>query len=97
MAELTEREKKIIFIKYIIHGVSPYSEMPLETRVQMLQAALKFTGTKYNEAEMLDLGEAILAVQKSVNDSIMGFLSKNKSLVKEALSRMGRGNDRFEI
>ena len=63
MVELTDRERKIILIKYIIHGNSPFAETPLSTRVQMLQSALKLSGIKYDESEMLDLGEAD---QKSV-------------------------------
>ena len=97
MAELTEREKKIVLIKYIIHGNSPFSEAPLETRVQMLQAALKLSGIRYNEAELLDLGEAILAAQQATNDSSLGFLKNNKSLVDRALAMFGNGNDRFSF
>lgn len=97
MVELTEREKKIVLIKYIIHGNSPFAEAPLETRVQMLQAALKVSGIKYDEAELLDLGEAILAVQQDTNDSSIGFLHTNKSLVDKALAMFGKGNDRFSF
>jgi hypothetical protein len=97
MVELTEREKKIVLIKYIIHGNSPFSEAPLETRVQMLQSALKLSGIKYNEAELLDLGEAILSAQQATNDSSLGFLKTNKSLVDRALAMLGNGNDRFSF
>ena len=97
MAELTDREKKIVLIKYIIHGVSPYSEAPLDIREQMLIAALNYYGINYQESEMLDIGEAILKTQQDVNDSCMGFLKSNKSLVKEALKRMGKGNERFKF
>ncbi len=97
MVELTDREKKIILIKYIIHGNSPFTEAPLETRVQMLQAALKLSGINYEESEMLDLGEAILECQKNSNDSSLGFLKSNKGLVDKALSMLGKGNDRFSF
>ena len=97
MVELTEREKKIVLIKYVIHGNSPFAEAPLDTREQMLQAALKVSGIKYDKAELLDLGEAILAVQQATNDSSIGFLKTNKSLVDKALAMFGNGNDRFSF
>jgi len=97
MVELTEREKKIVLIKFIIHGNSPFSQAPLDTRVQMLVAALKLSGIKYDESEMMDLGEAIIQVQKDSNDSSMGFLKQNKSLVDMALKRLGAGSDRFSF
>lgn len=97
MVELTEREKKIILIKYVLHGVSPFSEAPLETRVQMLEAALKTSGIDYNEGELLDIGQAILDVQNNVNDSVLGFLQNNKGLVQQALNMIGKGNDRLSF
>lgn len=97
MVELTEREKKIVLIKYIIHGVSPYQEAPLDVREKMLVAALKVYGLKYEKNEMLDIGEAILKIQQEINDSALGFLKTNSALVDKALRMMGRGNDRFEI
>lgn len=97
MVELTDREKKIVLIKYIIHGNSPFAEAPLEIRVQMLQASLKLSGIKYDEPEMLDLGEAILQVQQDSNDSNLGFLRQNMGLVDTALKRLGKGNDRLSF
>ena len=92
-----KKRSLLVLIKYIIHGNSPFSEAPLETRVQMLQSALKLSGIKYNEAELLDLGEAILAAQQATNDSSLGFLKTNKSLVDRALAMLGNGNDRFSF
>jgi hypothetical protein len=97
MVELTEREKAITLIKYIIHGNSPYSEVPLETRVQMLEAALKTSGINYNQGELLDIGQAILDVQQAANDSALGFLQNNKGLVQQALNMIGKGNDRLSF
>ena len=96
MAELTDREKKIVLIKYIIHGVSPFQEAPIEVRSQMLQVAMKFMGFDYDESEMLDLGEAILAVQQESNDRQMGFLQKHPDLLKSALNNLSKGNDLFK-
>jgi hypothetical protein len=97
MVELTEREKKIVLIKYIIHGTSPYDTTPVPQRVQMLEAAVKTLGIKYDDVEMQDLGEAILEIQKDSNDSLQGFLQNNPDLVKQALKRLGQGNDRFSF
>jgi len=97
MAELTEREKKIVLIKYIIHGTSPYDSIPLDQRVQMLEASLKTSGIEYDSTELLDLGSAILEVQKNANDSIQGFLNNNKGLVQQALGMLGKGNDRLSF
>lgn len=95
MAELNNREKKIIMIKYIVHGTSPFDSTPLEQRVQMLEASLKTMGIEYDESELLDLGQAILNVQQNANDSALGFLKSNPSLVKKAISMIGKGNDRL--
>lgn len=97
MVELTEREKKIIFIKFIIHGNSPYADTPLSVRIQMLQAALKITGIKYDESELFDLGEAILSVQQSIENSLLGFIQTNKDLVNKALSMIDKGGDRLKF
>jgi len=97
MVELTDREKKIILIKYIIHGVSPYDQLPLDVREQMLIASLKTMGLKYDKTEMLDLGEAILSVQGDHKQSLIGFLQSNKEATKRAMDMMGRGNDRFKL
>ena len=97
MVELTDREKKIVLIKYIIHGISPYSELPMSTKAAMLKAAAKFLQLDFDEAEWLDIGEACLQVQKDVQESAMGFIETNKELVDKALSMMGKGNDRLKL
>jgi hypothetical protein len=97
LVELTDREKKIILIKYIIHGNSPFAETELEIRVQMLQAALKLSGINYEESEMMDLGEAILEIQQNSNDSSLGFLKQHGGMIDKALSMLGKGNDRFSF
>lgn len=97
MVELTEREKKIILIKYIVHGNSPYADADMDTRVQMLQSALKVSGIEYNQGELLDIGQAILDVQSAANESALGFLKNNKSLVNKALAMMRNGNDKLSF
>ena len=67
---LTDREKKIILIKYIIHGLSPFSKESLDTRISMLKAALLSLGWEYDEAEMLKIGQSILDFQGIVNGTM---------------------------
>jgi hypothetical protein len=97
MVELSDREKKIVLIKYIIHGVSPYDTVSIDIREQMLIASLKTMGLDYDKSEMLDLGEAILKVQEDHQQSLIGFLKANKEQTAEAMKRMGKGNDRFKL
>lgn len=75
MVELTEREKKIVMIKFVMHGVGPYQNLSVDEREKHLIAALQIMGMQYNRDEMLDLGEAILAVQQSMMDSARGFIN----------------------
>lgn len=84
MAELTERERKIVFIKFIMHG-EKFSHFPVNTRENMLMAALNLRGLKYDKDEMLDLGQAILDEQEMFNKNALGFLEKNKDKVKAFL------------
>ena len=97
MAELTDREKKIVMIKFIVHGNGPFATEPVETRVQMLEAACKMMGLDWNEQEMFDLGEAVIAVQQQFLDSGKGWLNKNQDAVKAGLRMMGTGMDRFSF
>ena len=84
MAELTDREKKIILIKFIMHGMSPYTELRVEDREKHLIAAMEMLGYAYDKNEMLDLGEAILRVQQQVIDSASGFIN---SVPAETIAR----------
>ena len=89
----TDRETKIVLIKYIIHGVSPYDTAPIETRIKMLKAAAAQFGLDYNEEEWMKLGQEILATQQQVNYNAAKFLQENKDLYKTALDNIHRGND----
>ncbi len=90
---LTVREVKIIMIKYIVHGVSPFSEAPLETRIKLLQTAAAQFGFDYNDDEFQELGRACLEVQKRINDNAVEFLNKDKDLYKAAIDGIKKGND----
>lgn len=91
--ELTEREEKIILIKYIIHGVSPFSDVPLKLRVKMLVSAAKICGYEYDDVEWQKLGRSIIAVHYKVNEKLAGMLSDNKDLVKTVMDGLKNGNE----
>lgn len=78
MIELTEREKKIIIIKFIMHGNSPFTSLPIETREKALIQALNHLGFDYDKDDMLKLGKSILAVQQEMLDSGYKFLTQLK-------------------
>ena len=84
MAELTDREKKIILIKFIIHGNSPYTNLSIDDREKHLIATMQLLGFDYDKDEMLDLGESILQVQQQVIDSASGFIN---SLPKDVIAK----------
>lgn len=90
---LTEREEKIILIKYIIHGVSPFYDAPLETRIKMLQTAAEICGYPYDDAEFQEIGRACLATQQKINEKLAGFVNSNDDLVKTVYRDLKAGND----
>lgn len=90
---LTERETKIILIKYIIHGVSPYSDASLVTRVKMLKASMKNLGMSYNDSEMQSIGNECLDLQGKLNATLMNSIKNDKDLVIKAHQELHKGND----
>ena len=90
---LTDKEKKIVLIKYIIHGLSPFSDEPLETRVKMLVSVMGSLGWQYDEAEMLEIGQSILDFQGVVNGTLTHWLSTHTSEVVHAHTELEKGND----
>ena len=95
MAELTDREKKIVLIKYIIHGVSPFHDASLTVRIKMLKAAAEINGFVYDDEEWQKLGNDILDVQGQINDKLAGFLRKDPDLYKTALKSLKDGNEKI--
>ena len=86
MVELTDREKKIILIKFIMHGNSPYSTLSIDDREKHLIASMQLLGFDYSKDEMLDIGESILALQKQLVDSAQGFInSMPKDVIASAM------------
>ena len=90
---LTDREKKIVLIKYIIHGVSPFSEASLDVRIKMLKSAVKKCGMIYDDAEMQSIGQECLELQGKLNTGLMDFIRTNKDMVIKAHQELHRGND----
>lgn len=88
MAELTQREKKIVLIKFIMHNDGPFSKLPMHIRETMLISSMKLLGMDYDKNEMLDIGEAVVNLQHQVNQAGAAFLDKNKPLVDDALKHL---------
>ena len=84
MVELTEREQKIVMIKFIMHGNGPYMTLSVDDREKHLIAALQLLGFDYDKNEMLDLGDAIIGVQQQMIDSAAGFIN---TLPKDTVQR----------
>ena len=81
MAELTDREKKIVCINFIMHSPQ-FGQVPLELREQMLMLAVKIRGMKYDKDEMLDLGDALVKERDMILQTQIGWLQKHKESVK---------------
>ena len=90
---LTDKEKKIVLIKYIIHGVSPFAEASLETRIRMLKEAVEKCGMKYNDAEMQEIGQECISLQGVLNDKLMSYVTHNKDVVIKAHQEIHKGNE----
>ena len=90
---LTEKEKKIVLIKYIVHGVSPFSEAQLNTRLKMLKAAVEKCGMKYDDEELQSIGQECLELQGQLNSGLMEFLRANKDMIVKAHQEIDKGNE----
>ena len=90
---LTDREKKIVLIKYIVHGVSPFSKAPLDTRIKMLKSAVKKCGMEYDENELMIFGQQCLDLQAKLNSGLMDHIKNNKDMVIKAHQELHKGND----
>jgi len=93
MMAFTDREKKIILVKYVIHGVSPFTEAPLGKRVKMLKAAVEKAGLNYDEEELMGIGEEIIDFQGNVNEVLKKFISDNREMVVQANKEIHKGNE----
>jgi len=90
---LTDREQKIVLVKFIIHGNSPYADVPLGTRIKMLKVAVEKSGLIYDENELMIIGQQCLDVQAKLNNNLMGFIKRNKDVVIKAHQELDNGND----
>jgi dsDNA-specific endonuclease/ATPase MutS2 len=90
---LTDREKKIILIKYIIHGVSPFSEASIDTRIKMLKSAIEKSGMIYDDAELQLIGQECLELQGKLNSGLMEYLRANKDMIVKAHQEIHKGNE----
>lgn len=90
---LTDKEKKIVLIKYIIHGTSPFAEASLETRIRMLRQAVEKCGMSYNDAEMQEIGQECITLQGMLNSKLMSHVTSNKDVVIKAHQEIHKGNE----
>ena len=90
---LTDKEKKIVLIKYIIHGVSPFDKAPLGTRVRMLKAAVERLGMVYDDDELMQIGQECIDLQGNLNSGLMEFIRANKDMVIKAHQEIHKGNE----
>jgi len=90
---LTDKEKKIVLIKYIIHGVSPFDKASIDTRVRMLRSAVEKSGMNYDDAEMQSIGQECLDLQGKLNTGLMDFIKSNKDMVIKAHQELHKGNE----
>tara|TARA_B110000467_G_scaffold155607_1_gene168083 strand:- start:402 stop:752 length:351 start_codon:yes stop_codon:yes gene_type:complete len=90
---LTDKEKKIVLIKYIIHGTSPFAETSLEIRIRMLKEAVEKCGMTYNDAEMQEIGQECITLQGMLNSKLMGYVTSNKDVVIKAHQEIHKGNE----
>ena len=75
MAELTEREKRIVHSMNIMNN-STLFDAPFEVRTNALKATLLSCGYTWNEDEMIDLMNAIGAESKHFESSTKRLLGK---------------------
>jgi len=94
--DLTDREKKIILVKFIIHGVSPFQELSIDKRVKMLVQAIIKSGLKYNDMELQEIGRACISVQEGVTNYLMTFLKNDPDLLKTVERNIKSGSDEVE-
>ena len=90
---LTDKEKKIVLIKYIIHGVSPFDKASIDTRVRMLRSAVEKCNMTYNDMEMQSIGQECLDLQGKLNTGLMDFIKSNKDMVIKAHQELHKGNE----
>jgi len=90
---LTDKEKKIVLIKYIIHGVSPFDKAHIDTRIKMLKSAVEKCGMSYNDMEMQSIGQECLDLQGGLNKGLMNFIKSNKDVLVKAHQELHKGNE----
>ena len=90
---LTDKEKKIVLIKYIIHGVSPFSEASIDTRIKMLKSAVQKSGMIYDDAELQSIGQECIELQGKLNTGLMEYIRANKDMIVKAHQEIHKGNE----
>lgn len=81
MAELTDREKKIIHMVNTMNNPT-YKDAPFQLKTTVLQSVLLSAGYEWNESEMTDLMQAIGEEVKSAYQHGLKLLDKYKDNFK---------------
>ena len=81
MAELTDREKKIIHAMNVMNNPT-YGNAPFEIKTKALQAVLLVAGYDWNEEEMTDIMQAIGKEIEDAQKASLKMLDKYKNQFK---------------
>ena len=87
MAEFNDREKKIIHTMTILQNPL-LKDVPPELKKTLLTANLNLAGLEFNEREIIDLHEGVMAEQKAVLQKGLGFMSKHGIAAAEAMKHL---------
>jgi hypothetical protein len=81
MAELTDREKKIVHSMNVMLNPA-LKDVPFDIKTKALQSVLLVAGYQWDENEMTDLMAAISAETKAGNQSALALLGKYGNMFK---------------
>ncbi len=87
MAELNEREKKIISFMFVMMNPATVG-VPFSVKDGLIRSMFLMAERKFDEVEMTDLGEACRAEIKALMQGGMKFIDKHKDSLK-GLSDIG--------
>lgn len=87
MAEFNDREIKIIHTMTILQNPM-LKDVPPELKKTLLTANLQLRGLEFDEREIIDLHEAVMAEQKLVLQKGLAFMNKHGASVTEAMKHL---------
>ena len=87
MAEFSDREKKIIHTMTILQNPMLKS-VPPELKKTLLTANLNLAGLQFDEREIIDLHEGVMAEQQAVLQRGLKFMDKHGIAAAEAMKHI---------